>query len=177
MIVVETGMSNKLLRNDYASLTSAGKIVAYEYLQGITTDARLRECIRVVSVSYSCFCAILTIMIDERVFGEDLSEFGGLFVDEVQRGYMFLYDHKQSWKRHVSFRLCWCPECSRTLLAGRYRSDARDKLRMGALGTFDNDWKDSNERMESVSSQVRDPAILMASANKSAVGGRTRLVQ
>lgn len=42
-------------------------------------------------------------MIDERVFGEDLSEFGGAFVDEVQRGNMFLYDHKQSWKGHVSF--------------------------------------------------------------------------
>ncbi|KZT38880.1 hypothetical protein SISSUDRAFT_705663 [Sistotremastrum suecicum HHB10207 ss-3] len=60
-------------------------------------------------------------------------------MNECSAGYMFLYDHKVSWK-----------SCLNNVVL-----DARDKqLRIGALGEFDSYWNDSNQRMESVTTQL-----------------------
>ncbi|KZS90389.1 hypothetical protein SISNIDRAFT_178940 [Sistotremastrum niveocremeum HHB9708] len=60
-------------------------------------------------------------------------------MNECSAGYMFLYDHKVSWKSRLNNVVL----------------DARDKqLRIGALGEFDSYWNDSNQRMESVTTQL-----------------------
>lgn len=56
--------------------------------------------------------------------------------------------------------------------------DARDKqLRIGALGEFDSYWNDSNQRMESVTTQVRDPTASswLALIDLQLVAGRGRV--